>query len=96
MNTYGADEPSSTEAYYTAHRAFPSQPELLDTYYRDTIGPGWQVLLAAIQNARAAGGIHAPSEPDLLRDILASAIVHHLISRTGRPKEVAERKWVKC
>jgi hypothetical protein len=32
---------------------------------------------------------------EILRDVLAGAIVHRLISRTRRPKEETERAWVR-
>ena len=75
--------------------ALASHPGLLATYCRHTIEPGWQTLHQAIEKARLAGIIQTPHDQEILRDLLAGAIVHRLISRTGRPKVEVERAWVK-
>lgn len=75
--------------------ALGSHPALLAAYCRRTIEPGWQTLHQAIAKARQTGIIQTAHDQELLRDLLAGAILHRLISRTGRPKEEAERDWVK-
>ncbi len=75
--------------------AFSSHPKLLTHYCRSTIEPGWQAIFAALDRARMAGSIEVPLEPDLLKDVLSGAIIHHLISRSGRPKEEEERAWAR-
>jgi len=53
-------------------------------------------LYHAIENVRLAGVIKTPPlDREILRDVLAGAIVHRLISRTRRPKEETERAWVR-
>lgn len=75
--------------------AMRSHPELLADYCRNHVEPGWQALFAAIAKARETGVVRSPPDPEVLRDILGGAVIHRLISRTGRPKEGEERKWVK-
>lgn len=75
--------------------AMRSHPELLANYCRNHIEPGWRALFAAIAKAREAGVVRNPPDPEVLRDILGGAVVHRLISRSGRPKEGEEREWVK-
>ena len=72
-----------------------SHPELLAKYCRDTLEPGWQAVFKAIYGARKASFTNAIPDPDLLRDILAGAIVHRLVSRVEPSREAIERKWVK-
>jgi hypothetical protein len=51
---------------------------------------GWQTLY--VENARVAGVIKTPLlYREILRNVLAGAMVHRLISRTRRPKEQTER-----
>jgi len=75
--------------------AMRSHPDLLANYCRNHVEPGWQALFAAIVKAREAGVIRKSLDPALLRDILGGAIIHRLISRTGRPKEGEEQEWVR-
>jgi hypothetical protein len=75
--------------------AVRSHPDLLANYCRNHVEPGWQALFAAIAKAREAGMVRSAPDPEVLRDILGGAVIHRLISRTGRPKESEERQWVK-
>jgi AcrR family transcriptional regulator len=75
--------------------AFAAHSELLQSYNKETLEPGWQALFKAIRNGRRLGFFGATPEPDLLRDILTGAIIHRLISRTSPPRERTERAWVK-
>jgi hypothetical protein len=75
--------------------AMRTHPDLLANYCRNHVEPGWQALFAAIAKAREAGAVRKSPDPALLRDILGGAIIHRLISRTGRPKESKERDWVR-
>lgn len=75
--------------------ALASCPELLATYCRRTIEPGWKALNKAIDNAHATGAIRTRPDREILRDLLTGAIVHRLISRRHAPKENTERRWVK-
>ena len=72
-----------------------SHPELLVRYCRDTLEPGWRAILVAIENARESGKIEPRLDSDLVRDVLAGAIIHRLVSRTEPPKEATERRWIK-
>jgi AcrR family transcriptional regulator len=72
-----------------------SHPELLARYCRDTLEPGWQAIFKAIENVRNESKIKPRLDPDLVRDVLAGAIIHRLVSRTEPPKEAVERKWIK-
>jgi AcrR family transcriptional regulator len=71
--------------------AFATHPELLSTYYRQTLEPGWQTLFKAVGN----GVFPSVCEPDLLRDVLTGAIVHRAVFRTAPPQEREERRWVR-
>jgi hypothetical protein len=75
--------------------AMRSHPELLANYYRNHVEPGWRALLEAIEKARLAGVVQTLPDPELLRDILGGAVIHRLISRSGRVDEDKERAWVK-
>lgn len=75
--------------------AVRSHPDLLANYCRKHVEPGWQALFAAIAKAREAGVVRSVPDPEMLRDILGGAVIHRLISRTGRLKESEERDWVK-
>jgi len=75
--------------------AMSSHPELLANYCRNHIEPGWRALSKAIHKAQKAGVVQTTPDPELLRDILGGAIIHRLISRSGRVSEVTERTWVK-
>lgn len=71
--------------------AFATHPELLSTYYRQTLEPGWQTLFKAVGN----GFFHSVCEPDLLRDVLTGAIIHRIVFRAAPPQEREERRWVR-
>jgi len=75
--------------------AVRSHPDLIANYCRHHVEPGWQALFAAAAKAREAGVIRSAPDLEVLRDILGGAIIHRLISRTGRPKETEEREWVR-
>jgi AcrR family transcriptional regulator len=71
--------------------AFATHPELLSTYYRQTLEPGWQTLFKAVEN----GCFPSVCEPDLLRDVLTGAIIHRIVFRTAPPQEREARRWVR-
>lgn len=72
-----------------------THPELLTTWCRRTLEPGWNALFEAVAKARAEGILPNAIDPELLRDVLAGAIVHRLVSRTTQPNEKVELQWVK-
>jgi AcrR family transcriptional regulator len=76
--------------------ALASHPQLLRTYCQRTLEPGWRTLFAAVDRGRTQGALRDVPDNDLLREILVGGVIHHLVFRTGRPTEGAERAWVKC
>jgi AcrR family transcriptional regulator len=71
--------------------ALATHPELLSTYYHETLEPGWQTLFKAVGN----GCFPSVCEPDLLRDLLTGAIIHRVVFRAAPPEEREERRWVR-
>ncbi|MEV0261293.1 TetR/AcrR family transcriptional regulator [Streptomyces sp. NPDC050617] len=53
-------------------------PELLHAYHRSHGGPRDQAVHSALEQARAAGRLPADSDPDILRQLLSGAALHHL------------------
>jgi AcrR family transcriptional regulator len=75
--------------------ASSSHPGLLATWSRRTLEPGWQALLEVIAKARKKGAMPEAPDPELLRDLLAGAIINRLIFRTKEPNDRVERRWVR-
>jgi AcrR family transcriptional regulator len=72
-----------------------SHPELLANYCRKHVEPGWRALFEALEKSRSAGGVQNIPDPEVLRDLLGGAVIHRLISRSGRMSEGSQRAWVK-
>lgn len=72
-----------------------SHPELLAIYCRKHVEPAWRALFEALEKSRSAGVVQNIPDPEVLRDLLGGAVIHRLISRSGRVSESSQRAWVK-
>jgi len=72
-----------------------SHPDLLANYRNRYVEPAWRLISEAIAKAWIAGAIETVPDPALVRDMLAGAAIHRLISRIEQPMEDTERTWAK-
>jgi AcrR family transcriptional regulator len=74
--------------------SIPEHPELMAVYREEFIEPFWQAMTKVLDKARSAGGLPRLPDQELLRDLLAGAVIHRLLMQTDNRNVKKEKAWV--
>lgn len=66
--------------------AGPSHPALLEAYWHHHVLPRRQRARALLQQAQAVGVLTPTADIDVLLDMMAGAVIHHLLLEPGQPQ----------
>jgi len=66
--------------------AGPSHPALLEAYWHHHVLPRRQHAHALLRQAQANGVLAATADIDIVLDMMAGAVIHHLLLEPGQPQ----------
>jgi len=78
--------------------SIPAHPELMAVYREEFVEPFWQAMAKVLDKARSTGSFPQLPDQELLRDMLAGAVIHRLLMQTNnrhlRKEKAKEKAWV--
>lgn len=72
----------------------PSCPQLMKTYWNNYLLPRREIIRGLLDRACAEGLIRKGSDPDLILDLIAGAIIHHALLRPGHRSASEMREYL--
>jgi AcrR family transcriptional regulator len=69
-------------------------PALVDTYLQEFVEPFWNAIAQVLGRAGAAKSLSRLPDPELLRDLLAGAMIHRIMMRGRRRNNLSDGEWI--
>jgi AcrR family transcriptional regulator len=69
-------------------------PALVDTYLQEFVEPFWNAIARVLGKAGATKSLSRLPETELLRDLLAGAMIHRIMMRGRRRSHLSDGEWI--